>query len=69
MRNGMNRTFRVTAIDGGWLIGESTSVYAGDLARIQVRPKSVERAMWVSGFLMLVGASACLIPYPPVFTL
>jgi dihydrodipicolinate reductase len=69
MRNGMNRTFRVTAIDGGWLIGESTSVYAGDLARIQVRPKSVERAMWVSGVLMLVGASACLIPYPPVFTL
>jgi hypothetical protein len=69
MRSGCSRNFRVTAIKSGWLIGETDRVFAGDVARIEIQRKSVERVGWIAAGLALGGALAYLIGHPPVFTL
>jgi hypothetical protein len=66
-RSGLSRTFRVTEVRDGWLIGETGSAYATDLTRLEVRGKQVDQ---VPGILVGLGCAysvAYLIAHPPVF--
>ena len=67
MRNGFSRTFRVTVIKSGWLIGKTESAFAGDIARLEIRRASYDRAGRLAAGLVLGGAAAYLVAHPPVF--
>ncbi len=67
MRAGVSRTFRVDAVQSGWLIGESDSVYLGDVVRLEIRRGSVERAAPLVAGVAWVAAVGYLVAHPPVF--
>jgi hypothetical protein len=64
LRSGISRTFRVTEVRAGWLIGETDSVYSGDLVRLEVRGQAGNRVLCVIGGLAAGYAVGYMIAHP-----
>lgn len=43
MRKGSMREFTVIEVKSGWLIGNDTSAYAGDIVKVKITPASIKR--------------------------